>query len=59
MNGYRDIAANVEDLNNVYIIFLTSAPYKLPKDVESDWNPLAYGDLFCNAIYTSSRGHKL
>ena len=58
MNGYGAIAANDESENNFYIVCFTYIPYTLQEYVESDENKLAYGELFCNKIYTSPGRHK-
>ena len=59
VNGYGDIDTNDEAAHNVHIFcFALSVPYTLQEDVESDENQLAYGDLFCDAIYTSPGQYK-
>ena len=56
--GYGATSANEETANSFYIFRFTSVPYTSQEDVESDGKKISYGDIFCNAIYTSPGNHK-
>ena len=58
MNGCGDISSNDEAAKTNCIVLFTYVLYTLQKDINSDGNQLASGELFCNSIYTSPRQPK-
>ena len=58
MNRDGAISEKDEDKNIFYIVRFIYVTYTLQKDMESDGNTLASGDLVWNGIYTSTRQPK-